>query len=423
MEWGLFRLRRAPVGWRAVCVGLPGERRNNPHSQIAAGGGQFTQKFIYRWDGGFSGFAAVVEAAGNAYVWAYRASDGIVCIHQINAGGAGFTQKFMDKWDTGFSAFAGVSVEGVPYIRAYRASDGIVCIHQIDAGGAGFTQKLMYKWDTGFSGFAAVADASGNGYVWAYRASDGIVCIHQINAGGAGFTQRFMYKWDTGFSGFGLHATLHAGTEQRFVVRRRDPVTRRFARHTYSLDDAGRRLLRTSLTARGGLALAGASRRNLETNKYLSIAVVSLWNPAKPLRTTFSCPRSAAIPLPVAASHARAVLSLEAVATRITGTYALHERAAELGLYGITDHRITVARACATRSSGIRAGAGGFAKCAGSCNGRPLSLGIPLDHAAKTFLGRAWRWNHTSLEKFGKKAWKPRDRGAFPSARVRKVEP
>jgi hypothetical protein len=155
------------------------------------------------WSTGFSGFAAV-DISGTPYVWAYRTSDGTVCIHQITPGvGNGFTQKNLYKWDTGFSSFVGFSLAGVPYVWAYRASDGTVCIHQITPGvGNGFTQKNLYKWDTGFSGFAAV-DISGTPYVWAYRTSDGTVCIHQITPGvGNGFTQKNLYKWDTGFSSF-----------------------------------------------------------------------------------------------------------------------------------------------------------------------------------------------------------------------------
>src|SRR5271155_2781851 len=86
--------------------------------------------------------------------------------------------------DTNFSSFVGFSLAGIPYVWAYRSSDGTVCIHQIDVGGTGFTQKFIYQWDTGFSGFTAVSDAAGNVYVWAYRSSDGTVCIHQINPGG-----------------------------------------------------------------------------------------------------------------------------------------------------------------------------------------------------------------------------------------------
>ena len=154
------------------------------------------------WDTGFSGFAAVTDAPGNAYIWAYRASDGRVCIHQIAAGGTGFTQKFFSNWDPGFSSFAGFSIGGVPYVWTYKASNGTVCIHQINSGGTGFTQKYLYTWDTGFSGFAAVVDGVGTAYIWAYRASDGKVCIHQISAGGTGFTQKYFYNWDPGFSNF-----------------------------------------------------------------------------------------------------------------------------------------------------------------------------------------------------------------------------
>jgi phospholipase C len=170
--------------------------------QINPGGIGFTQKYQYKWDTGFSGFTAVTDSAGNVYVWAYRTGDGMVCIHQINPEGNGFTQKFQYKWDTGFSGFAGFSLANVPYVWAYRAGDGTVCIHQIDAGGSGFTQKFQYKWDTAYSGFAADSDAAGNAYVWAYRADDGTVCIHQIDAGGGGFTQKSQSKWDTGFSNF-----------------------------------------------------------------------------------------------------------------------------------------------------------------------------------------------------------------------------
>jgi hypothetical protein len=171
--------------------------------EINPGGNGFTQKNLYKWDTGFSSFVGF-SLAGVPYVWAYRTSDGTVCIHQITPGvGNGFTQKNLYKWDTGFSSFVGFSLAGVPYVWGYRASDGTVCIHQITPGvGNGFTQKNLYKWDTGFSGFAAV-DISGTPYVWAYRTSDGTVCIHQITPGvGNGFTQKNLYKWDTGFSSF-----------------------------------------------------------------------------------------------------------------------------------------------------------------------------------------------------------------------------
>src|SRR6266446_2848438 len=150
--------------------------------QINPGGSGFTQKFMYQWDTAFSGFAAVSDASGNDYVWAYRASDGRVCIHQINAGGNGFTQNYLANWKASFSSFAGLSLAGIPYIWAYNASDGTVYIHQIDAGGSGFTQQYLYKWDTGFLSFTEFSLA-GVPYVWAYRQGDGRVCIHQINPG------------------------------------------------------------------------------------------------------------------------------------------------------------------------------------------------------------------------------------------------
>ena len=176
----------------------------NQHVEIvsnASPGGQ-VDVFYSHWDIGFSGFASVIDSSANAFVWAYRASDGTVCIHQIDSGGKGFTQKHLYKWDTGFSSFVGFSLAGIPYVWAYKAGVGTVCIHQIDSSVNGFTQKFLYKWDTGFSGFAAVTDSSGNVYIWAYRASDGTVCIHQVNPGGNGFTQKHLYKWDTGFSSF-----------------------------------------------------------------------------------------------------------------------------------------------------------------------------------------------------------------------------
>jgi hypothetical protein len=164
-----------------------------------------TCDFSSHWDTGFSGFAAAPRPSGYPYVWAYRASDGTVCIHEINVGMTGltqFTQKTQYKWDKGFSNFVGFSFSGMPCVWAYRASDGTTCIHQMTGVGNGFTQKSLYKWDTGFSGFAAVVDGSGTTYVWAYRASDGTTCIHQITGTGSGFTQKALYKWDKGFSSF-----------------------------------------------------------------------------------------------------------------------------------------------------------------------------------------------------------------------------
>ena len=147
-----------------------------------------------------SGFAAV-EISGTPYVWAYRASDGRVAIHEITPGvGTGFTQKSISTWDTGFSSFVGLSIAGTPYVWAYRASDGRVAIHEITPGvETGFTQKSISTWDTGFSSFVGLSVA-GTPYVWAYRASDGRVAIHEITPGvGTGFTQKSISTWDKDF--------------------------------------------------------------------------------------------------------------------------------------------------------------------------------------------------------------------------------
>lgn len=157
--------------------------------------GGFSPGYRYQWAPGFTGFAGF-SLQGASYVWAYRASDGLVTIHKVM--GNGFVQKCYYVWDRGFTSFVALYLSGQTYIWAYRASDGMVCIHRISSDATHFTQTGMYKWDTGFSGFTA----AGPYYVWAYRASDGTTTIHQLNLNGTGFTQRFYYKWDVGFSGF-----------------------------------------------------------------------------------------------------------------------------------------------------------------------------------------------------------------------------
>jgi hypothetical protein len=134
--------------------------------------------------------------SGDAYIWAYRTSDGRVCIHNIHTGGTSFIQTSMSKWDTGFSAFAAA---GLSHVWAYRASDGTTTIHELNPGGLGFTQKSYSKWDVKFSNFASV-NLSDGPYIWAYRAADGTVCIHKILSGGKGFQQKELYKRDTAFS-------------------------------------------------------------------------------------------------------------------------------------------------------------------------------------------------------------------------------
>jgi hypothetical protein len=81
-------------------------------------------------------------------VWAYRASDGHVCIHQINPGGTGFTQTaYIPLWDYGYTAFQGIDLAGQAYIWAFNNDAKRACIHQIDAGGAGFTQVFINTAD------------------------------------------------------------------------------------------------------------------------------------------------------------------------------------------------------------------------------------------------------------------------------------
>lgn len=87
------------------------------------------------------------------YVWAYRSSDGGVCIHQIRRGGAGFNQTFSGVWDTGFSGFAPIQLPDSPCVWAYRASDGTACIHQIPPGGTTFNQVWQEAWFKGYDSF------------------------------------------------------------------------------------------------------------------------------------------------------------------------------------------------------------------------------------------------------------------------------
>jgi hypothetical protein len=160
--------------------------------QISSGGAGFTQTYQYNWDKGFASFTTV----SSSYVWAYRPIDGMTCIHEVQGDGSGFTQRYQSKWDTGFTHFAGFDLtittsSTLPYIWAYRASDGMVCIHSISPGGKGFTQKYQHKWDSGFSNFVALS-LGNDTYILAYRASDGRICIHRINPGGTGFTQVYI---------------------------------------------------------------------------------------------------------------------------------------------------------------------------------------------------------------------------------------
>src|SRR5947207_13211105 len=92
----------------------------------------------------------------------------------------------------GFSSFVSADISGAAYVWAYRASDGMVCIDKILVNGAGFDLTWQYKWDLAFSGFAS----AGGPYVWAYRGGDGMTAIHEVKNGIGAFTQRYLYKWD-----------------------------------------------------------------------------------------------------------------------------------------------------------------------------------------------------------------------------------
>jgi hypothetical protein len=178
------------------------------------------------WDRGFSGFVSIsLEENRGPYIWAYRGSDGRLCIHRINDGGSGFTQKFISNLDTQFSGFARVgssAFRSTNFILAYRIWDGLVCIYEIKSDGTGITEKYRGRWQIGFTHFSGY-NFGEKMYVLAYRGFDGVICVLNINQDGNGYSQVSQRTLETGLSGF---ATSDWGDKRIWAYRNQDGMVR-----------------------------------------------------------------------------------------------------------------------------------------------------------------------------------------------------
>jgi hypothetical protein len=178
------------------------------------------------WDKGFSSFVSIsLEENRGPYIWAYRSSDGRLCIHRINDGGIGFTQKFISNLDTQFSGFARVGSSAprdTNFILAYRIWDGLVCIYEIKSDGTGITEKYRGRWQFGFTHFTGYNHGE-KMYVLAYRGYDGIICVLNISQDGNGFSQVSQRSLETGLSAF---ATNDWGDARIWAYRSQDGMVR-----------------------------------------------------------------------------------------------------------------------------------------------------------------------------------------------------